>query len=66
MAKKESRFLVSPGHDESLIFLQPGYGERIQLYPKQFRKGFIRFSVGREDPEDIIADFDQALCAVEL
>ena len=59
-------FAVSLGHDESLIFPQPSYDERIALYPEQFRRGFIRFSVGLEEPEDIIADLDQALRAVGL
>lgn len=59
-------FAVSLGHDESLIFPQPSYDERIHLYPEQFRKGFIRFSVGLEEPDDIIADLDQALRAVGL
>lgn len=59
-------FAVSLGHDESLIFPQPSYDERIDLYPERFRKGFIRFSVGLEDPEDLIADLDQALKAVGL
>lgn len=59
-------FAVSLGHDESLIFPQPSYDERIDLYPKQFREGFIRFSVGLEEPEDIIEDLDQALRAVRL
>lgn len=59
-------FAVSLGHDESLIFPQPSYDERIALYPKQFREGFIRFSVGLEEPEDIIEDLDQALRAVGL
>lgn len=59
-------FAVSLGHDESLIFPQPSYDERINLYPEQFRKGFIRFSVGLEDIEDIIQDIDQALRAVGL
>ncbi len=40
--------------------------ERINLYPEKFRKGFIRFSVGLEDPDDIIADLDQALKSVGL
>ena len=40
--------------------------ERINLYPERFRKGFIRFSVGLEDPDDIIADLDQALKSVGL
>ena len=59
-------FAVSLGHDESLIFPQPSYDERIDLYPKQFREGFIRFSVGLEEPEDIIEDLDQALREVGL
>lgn len=59
-------FAVSLGHDESLIFPQPSYDERIHLYPEQFRNGFIRFSVGLEEPEDLINDFDQALRAVGL
>ncbi|MCD7784735.1 MAG: PLP-dependent aspartate aminotransferase family protein [Oscillospiraceae bacterium] len=59
-------FAVSLGHDESLIFLQPSYDERINLYPEKFRNGFIRFSVGIESPEDIIGDLDQALRAVGL
>jgi methionine-gamma-lyase len=32
----------------------------------KFRKGFIRFSVGLEEPEDIIADLDQVLTEVGL
>ncbi|MCC8043974.1 MAG: PLP-dependent aspartate aminotransferase family protein [Clostridiales bacterium] len=59
-------FAVSLGHDESLIFPQPSYDERIELYPEKFRKGFIRFSVGLESPEDIIGDLDQAFRAVGL
>ncbi len=59
-------FAVSLGHDESLIFPQPSYDERIDLYPKHFKEGFIRFSVGLEEPEDIIEDLDQALRAVGL
>ena len=59
-------FAVSLGHDESLIFPQPSYDERIDLYPEKFRKGFIRFSVGLEDVEDIIADLDQALKTIGL
>lgn len=59
-------FAVSLGHDESLIFPQPSYDERIHLYPEKFRKGFIRFSVGLEDADDIIADLDQALRSIDL
>ncbi|MCD8347360.1 MAG: PLP-dependent aspartate aminotransferase family protein [Lachnospiraceae bacterium] len=59
-------FAVSLGHDESLIFPQPSYDERILLYPEKFRKGFIRFSVGLESSEDIIDDLDQAFRAVGL
>ncbi len=59
-------FAVSLGHDESLIFPQPSYDERIHLYPERFRNGFLRFSVGLESPEDIIQDLDQAFRAVGL
>lgn len=55
-ALKVVTFAVSLGHDESLIFPQPSYDERINLYPEKFRKGFIRFSIGLEDPDDIIGD----------
>ena len=65
-ALKVVTFAVSLGHDESLIFPQPSYDERIDLYPERFRKGFIRFSVGLEEPEDIIDDLDQALRSVGL
>lgn len=65
-ALKVVTFAVSLGHDESLIFPQPSYDERIDLYPEKFRKGFLRFSLGLEDPNDIIADLDQALKAVGL
>ncbi len=65
-ALKVVTFAVSLGHDESLIFPQPSYDERIHLYPEVFRKGFIRFSVGLEEPDDIIRDIDQALAAVGL
>lgn len=65
-ALKVVTFAVSLGHDESLIFPQPSYDERINLYPPQFRKGFIRFSIGLEDPSDIIDDLDQALKKVGL
>jgi methionine-gamma-lyase len=65
-ALKVVTFAVSLGHDESLIFPQPSYDERILLYPEKFRKGFIRFSVGLEEPDDIIGDLDQALSAVGL
>jgi methionine-gamma-lyase len=65
-ALKVVTFAVSLGHDESLIFPQPSYDERILLYPEKFRNGFIRFSVGLEEPDDIIKDLDQALSAVGL
>lgn len=59
-------FAVSLGHDESLVFPQPSYDERILLYPERFQRGFIRFSVGLEEPDDIMRDIDQALTAVGL
>ena len=60
-ALKVVTFAVSLGHDESLIFPQPSYDERIGLYPEKFRQGFLRFSVGLEDVEDIIGDLRQAM-----
>ena len=65
-ALKVVTFAVSLGHDESLIFPQPSYDERINLYPEKFRKGFIRFSVGLEEPKDIIGDLEQAFHKVGL
>lgn len=65
-ALKVVTFAVSLGHDESLIFPQPSYDERINLYPEKFRQGFIRFSGGLEEPEDIIRDIDQALKSIGL
>lgn len=59
-------FAVSLGHDESLVFPQPSYDERIELYPREFRNGFIRLSIGLEDPDDLIGDLDQALRATGL
>ncbi|MDR1900310.1 MAG: aminotransferase class I/II-fold pyridoxal phosphate-dependent enzyme [Treponema sp.] len=52
---------VSLGHDESLIVFLGEEDERQYLYPEEFHGGFFRFSVGIEDPEDIIADLEQAL-----
>ena len=57
---------VSLGHDESLIMFLGKDDERHELFDEHFRKGFLRFSVGIEDAEDLIADIDQALEAVGL
>lgn len=65
-ALKIITFAVSLGHDESLIFPQPSYDERIELYPEKFRNGFIRFSVGLGEPEDIIEDLEQAFHKIGL
>ena len=51
---------VSLGHDESLIVFLGENDERQYLYPEEFHRGFFRFSVGLEDPEDIIGDLNQA------
>ena len=52
---------VSLGHEGSLIVFLGEDDERQYLYPEEFHNGFMRFSVGLEDAEDIIADLDQAL-----
>lgn len=57
---------VSLGHDESLIVFLGEEDERQYLYPDEFSDGFFRFSVGIEDPEDIIEDMRQALEEIGL
>ncbi|OLT14532.1 cystathionine gamma-lyase [Pseudonocardia sp. CNS-139] len=53
---------VSLGHDESLIVHVAGDDERARYYPEEFRRwGHLRFSVGLEDPRDLVADLDNAL-----
>lgn len=55
---------VSLGHDESLIVHVGTDGPRVRNYPEEFRRwGHLRFSVGLEDPDDIVADLDAALTA---
>jgi cystathionine beta-lyase/cystathionine gamma-synthase len=55
---------VSLGHDESLIVHVAGDDERARFYPQEFRRyGHLRFSVGLEDPRDLVADLDRALTA---
>lgn len=52
---------VSIGHDESLIVYTGPNDERNRFYPDAFRNGHLRFSVGLEEADDIIADLSQAL-----
>ncbi len=53
---------VSLGHDESLIVHVGPNGPRVAAYPEPFKKyGHLRFSIGLEDPNDIIADLKNAL-----
>ncbi|WP_277682394.1 trans-sulfuration enzyme family protein [Saccharomonospora azurea] len=53
---------VSLGHDESLIVHVGTEGPRVAHYPEEFRTwGHLRFSVGLEDPDDLIADLIGAL-----
>lgn len=55
---------VSLGHDESLIVHVGTAGPRVAAYPEPFRRlGHLRFSVGLEDRDDLIADLDAALTA---
>jgi cystathionine beta-lyase/cystathionine gamma-synthase len=58
---------VSLGHDESLIVHVAGgadAGPRVAFYPEEFRTfGHLRFSVGLEEADDIIADLNAALDA---
>ncbi|MFV0529765.1 MAG: trans-sulfuration enzyme family protein [Lachnospiraceae bacterium] len=52
---------VSLGHDASLIVFLGEDDERQYLYPEEFHNGFLRFSVGIEDTEDLLEDLRQAL-----
>lgn len=55
---------VSLGHDESLIVHVGTEGPRVAAYPEHFKKwGHLRFSVGLEDPDDLVADLAAALDA---
>lgn len=55
---------VSLGHDETLIVYVGTSGPRVAYYPEPFRScGHLRFSIGLEDPEDLIADLSAALDA---
>jgi methionine-gamma-lyase len=55
---------VSLGHDESLIVHVGTSGPRVARYPEPFRTfGHLRFSVGLEDADDLIADLSAALDA---
>jgi methionine-gamma-lyase len=59
---------VCLGHAESLIQYYPQQGDHPELgvlnYPEDIGEGFLRFSVGLEDVDDLIADLQQALDAV--
>ena len=57
---------VSLGHDESLIVFLGEDDERQYLFDDRFRNGFLRFSAGIEDAEDLIEDIDQALIRTGL
>ncbi len=55
---------VSLGHDESLIVYVGTTGARVAYYPEPFRSfGHLRFSIGLEDPADLIEDLRAALDA---
>lgn len=55
---------VSLGHDESLIVHVGTDGPRVAAYPEPFKRwGHLRFSVGLEDADDLVADLRQALDA---
>jgi len=59
---------VCLGHAESLVQYYPQQGDRPELgvlnYPEDIGVGFLRLSVGLEDPQDLIDDLAQALARV--
>nr|WP_321501888.1 PLP-dependent aspartate aminotransferase family protein [uncultured Dethiosulfovibrio sp.] len=57
---------VSLGDSESLMVYYDKNSDKLPHYPDVFRQGFFRFSVGLEDPEDLIDDLAQALNACGL
>jgi len=57
---------VSIGHDESLIVYVGPQDERNHFYPEEFKHGHLRFSVGLEAADDIIADIEQAFAKCGL
>lgn len=54
---------VSLGDIESLIVYYDKNSDKLPFYPAIYREGFFRFSIGLEDPEDIISDLQQAMKA---
>jgi methionine-gamma-lyase len=53
---------VSLGHDESLIVQVSRDEPHVANFPEVFRRnGLLRFFVGLEDADDLIADLDAAL-----
>jgi cystathionine gamma-synthase/methionine-gamma-lyase len=57
---------VSLGDVESLIVYYDKNSDKLPHYPAIYREGFFRFSVGLEEPEDLIADLQQAFAACGL
>lgn len=51
---------VSLGDIESLIVYYDKNSDKLPHYPKIYQEGFFRLSVGLEDGEDLINDFEQA------
>ncbi len=60
-ALKLVSYAVSLGDVETLITYNESGDPKLQDYPAPFREGFFRFSLGLEDPEDVIADLTQAM-----
>lgn len=59
---------VCLGHAESLVQYYPQEGNHPELgvlnYPEDIGEGFLRVSIGLEDPQDLIDDLSQALAAL--
>ena len=51
---------VSLGDVESLIVYYDKNSDKLPHYPEIYRQGFFRLSVGLEDADDLINDFEQA------
>lgn len=59
---------VCLGHAESLVQYYPQEGNHPELgvlnYPEDIGEGFLRVSIGLEDPQDLIDDLSQALATL--
>lgn len=57
---------VSLGDGETLIVYNDKSSEKLPYYPTEFHDGFFRLSIGLEDADDLINDFNNAFIKCNL